>query len=108
MTPGPTSNGTDSQLSAPSGHWRTAVTITCPNKRDEYRDKQRHRKVAERSGALVELNPDLFPPVRKTMGGVDLTMLDEFGSNNPYKKGENDDKNHQGIESARSPPEETT
>ena len=36
------------------------------------------------------------------MGSVDLTMLDEFGSNKPYKKGGIDDKNHQGIESAQT------
>ena len=37
--------------------------------------------------SLVDLNPDLFPPIRKSMESVDLVMLDEFGSDKPYKKG---------------------
>ena len=37
--------------------------------------------------SLVDLNPELFPPMRHTMGSVDLAMLDEFGSRKPYKKG---------------------
>jgi len=37
--------------------------------------------------SLVDLNPDLFPPIRKSMGSVDLAMLDELGSDKPYKKG---------------------
>jgi hypothetical protein len=37
--------------------------------------------------SLVDLNPELFPPMRQTMGSVDLAMLDEFGSDKPYKKG---------------------
>ena len=36
---------------------------------------------------LVDLNPELFPPMRQTMGSVDLALLDEFGSKTPYKKG---------------------
>jgi hypothetical protein len=37
--------------------------------------------------SLVDLNPELFPPMRHSMESVDLAMLDEFGSKKSYKKG---------------------
>ena len=43
--------------------------------------------------SLVGLNLDQFRPVRRDMGSLDLTMLDEFESNKPYK-------NHKGVDSA--------
>jgi hypothetical protein len=52
------------------------------------RDTVKLPRESERK-SLVELNPDLFPPIRKSMGSVDLAMLDEFGSDKPYKKGGN-------------------
>ena len=36
---------------------------------------------------LAQLNPDHFPPVRQSIGTMDLTLLDEFGTDKPYKKG---------------------
>ena len=50
------------------------------------RDTVKLPRESERK-SLAELNPDLFLQIRKTMGSVDLAMLDEFGSNKPYKKG---------------------
>ena len=50
------------------------------------RDTVKLPRESERK-SLVELNPDLFPPIRKSMGSVYLAMLDEFGSDKPYKKG---------------------
>jgi len=35
---------------------------------------------------LAQLNPDHFPPARKSIGTMDLSMLDEFGTDKPYKK----------------------
>ena len=42
------------------------------------RDTVKLPRESERK-SLVDLNPDLFPPIRKSMGSVDLAMLDEFG-----------------------------
>ena len=50
------------------------------------RDTVKLPRESERK-SLVDLNPELFPPMRQTMGSVDLAMLDEFGSKKPYKKG---------------------
>jgi hypothetical protein len=48
------------------------------------RDTVKLPRESERK-SLVDLNPELFPPMRSTMGSVDLAMLDEFGSKKPYK-----------------------
>ena len=37
---------------------------------------------------LAQLNPEKFPPVHNSIGTMDLTMLDGFGTDKPYKKGE--------------------
>ena len=60
------------------------------------RDTVKLPRESERK-SLAELNPDLFPRTRKTMGSVDLAMLNEFGSNKQShtRKGEKDDRNHQ-------------
>jgi hypothetical protein len=58
--------------------------VTHPNKRGGYRDTVKLPRESERK-SLVDLNPELFPPMRSTMGSVDLAMLDEFGSKKPYK-----------------------
>jgi len=44
--------------------------------------------------SLVELNLDQFPPVRRAMGSVDLTMLDEFGSDKKMGKGRQEPPGH--------------
>ena len=36
---------------------------------------------------LAQLNPGHFSPVRQSIGTMDLTLLDEFGTDKPYKKG---------------------
>ena len=35
---------------------------------------------------LSQLNPDNLPPVRKSIGIMDLTVLDEFGTDKLNKK----------------------
>ena len=84
--------GAKPQSHATSSHRKALFLITRPDDRighgGGYRDWKLPREPTKKT--LAQLNPDHFPPVRNSIGTMDLTILDKFGTNKPYRKGVKD------------------
>jgi len=65
-----------------SGHRRQAASGSCPLWISNVELPSEPSKKT-----LAQLNPENLPPVRESIVTMDLTMLDEFGTDKPYKKG---------------------